>query len=145
EKESITKIRSIKESIEAVRLEASEAERVGNLQRVAELRYGRLPQLEKDLAAENSRLADLQNAQPMRGEEVTEQDIAAVVSKWTGVPVSRMIESETEKLRKMEERLHMRVIGQDEAVEAIADAIRRSRAGLSDPQRPSRCVVFFGD
>jgi ATP-dependent Clp protease ATP-binding subunit ClpB len=144
EKESITKIRSIKESIEAVRLEASEAERVGNLQRVAELRYGRLPQLEKDLAAENSRLADLQKGQPMLREEVTEQDIAAVVSKWTGVPVSRMIESETEKLRKMEERLHMRVIGQDEAVEAIADAIRRSRAGLSDPKRPIGSFLFVG-
>jgi ATP-dependent Clp protease ATP-binding subunit ClpB len=144
EKESITKIRSIKESIEAVRLEASGAERVGNLQRVAELRYGRLPQLEKDLAAENSRLADLQKGQPMLREEVTEQDIAAVVSKWTGVPVSRMIESETEKLRKMEERLHMRVIGQDEAVEAIADAIRRSRAGLSDPKRPIGSFLFVG-
>jgi ATP-dependent Clp protease ATP-binding subunit ClpB len=144
EKESITKIRSIKESIEAVKLEASEAERVGNLQRVAELRYGRLPQLEKDLAAENSRLADLQKGQPMLREEVTEQDIAAVVSKWTGVPVNRMIESETEKLRKMEDRLHMRVIGQDEAVEAIADAIRRSRAGLSDPKRPIGSFLFVG-
>ena len=144
EKEAITRIRSIKESIEAVKLEATEAERVGNLQRVAELRYGRLPQLEKELAAENTRLMDLQKGQPMLREEVTEQDIAAVVSKWTGVPVSRMIESETQKLRKMEERLHMRVIGQDEAVEAIADAIRRSRAGLSDPKRPIGSFLFVG-
>jgi ATP-dependent Clp protease ATP-binding subunit ClpB len=144
EKEVIAKIRAIKESIETVRLEAAEAERMGELQKVAELRYGRLPQLEKDLAAENSRLAELQKGHPMLREEVTEEDIAAVVSKWTGVPVSRMIESETEKLLKMEQRLHQRVIGQDEAVGAIADAIRRSRAGLSDPKRPIGSFLFVG-
>ncbi|MFY9551629.1 MAG: ATP-dependent chaperone ClpB [Thermoanaerobaculia bacterium] len=144
EKEVITKTRAIKETIEAVRLEAAEAERMGELQKVAELRYGRLPQLEKELAAENARLAELQKGHPMLREEVTEEDIAAVVSKWTGVPVSRMIESETEKLLKMEDRLHARVIGQNEAVKAIADAIRRSRAGLGDPKRPIGSFLFVG-
>jgi ATP-dependent Clp protease ATP-binding subunit ClpB len=144
EKDTIQKIGHIKESIEKVRLEATEAERQGELQRVAELRYGRLPQLEKELAAENARLADLQKGQPMLREEVTEEDIAAVVSKWTGVPVKRMIESESQKLLKMEERLHLRVIGQEEAVKAISDAVRRSRAGLSDPKRPLGSFLFVG-
>src|SRR5499427_2273043 len=144
EKELIQKIRQAKESIEDVKQQTVEAERQGELQRVAELRYGRLPQLDKELAAENARLADLQKGQPMLREEVTEQDIAAVVSKWTGVPVNRMIESETEKLRKMDERLHLRVIGQDEAVRAVSDAVRRSRAGLSDPKRPLGSFLFVG-
>ncbi|HEY3202179.1 MAG TPA: ATP-dependent chaperone ClpB, partial [Thermoanaerobaculia bacterium] len=144
EKETIQKIGQIKESIEKVRLEATEAERRGDLQRVAELRYGRLPQLEKELASENARLMELQKGQPMLREEVTEEDIAAVVSKWTGVPVSRMIESETQKLLNMEERIHMRVIGQEEAVRAISDAVRRSRAGLSDPNRPLGSFLFVG-
>jgi ATP-dependent Clp protease ATP-binding subunit ClpB len=144
EKETIQKIGQVKESIERVKLEAVEAERQGELQRVAELRYGRLPQLEKELAAENAKLAGLQKGQPMLREEVTEEDIAAVVSKWTGVPVNKMIESESEKLLKMEERLHMRVVGQDEAVTAIADAVRRSRAGLSDPKRPLGSFLFVG-
>jgi ATP-dependent Clp protease ATP-binding subunit ClpB len=144
EKETIQKIGQVKESIEKVKLEAVEAERQGELQRVAELRYGRLPQLEKELAAGNAKLADLQKGQPMLREEVTEEDIAGVVSKWTGVPVNRMIESESQKLLKMEERLHMRVVGQDEAVQAISDAVRRSRAGLSDPKRPLGSFLFVG-
>ncbi len=102
------------------------------------------PQLEKELAAENAKLAELQKGHPMLREEVTEEDIAAVVSRWTGVPVERMIESETQKLLKMEERLHARVIGQDEAVEAVAEAVRRSRAGLSDPNRPIGSFLFVG-
>src|SRR5205823_12183263 len=113
EKETIQKIGQIKESLESVRLEATEAERSGDLQRAAELRYGRLPQLEKELAAENARLAELQKGQPMLREEATEEDIAAVVSRWTGVPVTRLIESESNKLLNMEDRLHLRVIGQE--------------------------------
>ncbi len=144
EKEAIQKIGQVKESLERVKGEAVEAERQGDLQRVAELRYGRLPQLEKELAAENARLADLQNGQRMLREEVTEEDIAAVVSKWTGVPLNRMIESDSQKLLKMEDRLHTRVIGQDEAVKAISDAVRRSRAGLSDPKRPLGSFLFVG-
>ncbi len=144
EKERIQKIGQIKEALEKVKAEAVEAERQGDLQKVAELRYGRLPQLEKDLAAENARLADLQKGHPMLREEVGEEDIAAVVSKWTGVPVERMIESESQKLLKMEDRLHARVIGQDEAVKAISDAVRRSRAGLSDPNRPLGSFLFVG-
>jgi len=144
EKETIQKIGQIKETIESIRLQAAEAERTGDLQRAAELRYGRLPQLEKELAAENARLAELQKGQPMLREEVTEEDIAAVVSKWTGIPVTRLIESESNKLLKMEERLHLRVIGQEEAVRAISDAVRRSRAGLSDPRRPLGSFLFVG-
>jgi len=144
EKEVIQKSGQIKEAIERVKQEAVEAERQGELQRVAELRYGRLPELEKELAAENARLAELQKGQRMLLEEVTEEDIAGVVSKWTGVPVNRMIESETQKLLKMEDRLHSRVIGQEEAVKAVADAVRRSRAGLSDPKRPLGSFLFVG-
>ncbi len=144
EKESIQKIRQTKEGIEEARNAAVEAERAGDLQRAAELRYGRLPQLEKELAAQNARLADLQKGQPMLQEEVTEEDIARVVSRWTGVPVSRMLEAETQKLLKMEERLSERVVGQAEAVRAVSDAVRRSRAGLSDPRRPLGSFLFVG-
>ncbi|HLN92439.1 MAG TPA: AAA family ATPase, partial [Thermoanaerobaculia bacterium] len=145
EKEEIGKIRQIKESIETVRLQATEAEREGNLQRAAELRYGRLPELERELAANNTRLADLQKGgRPMLREEVTEEDIAAVVSRWTGVPVSRMLETETQKLLHMEDRLAQRIVGQREAVRAVSDAVRRSRAGLSDPRRPIGSFLFVG-
>jgi ATP-dependent Clp protease ATP-binding subunit ClpB len=144
EKTVIQKIGQIKEALEKVKQDATEAERQGELQRVAELRYGRLPELEKELIAENARLAGLQKGQPMLREEVTEEDIAAVVSKWTGVPVSKMIESDSERLLKMEDRLHERVVGQDEAVRAIADAVRRSRAGLSDPKKPLGSFLFVG-
>jgi ATP-dependent Clp protease ATP-binding subunit ClpB len=144
EKQEIGKIRQIKESIETVRQEAVEAEREGNLQKAAELRYGRLPELERDLAANNTRLGELQKGHPMLREEVTEEDIAAVVSRWTGVPVSRMLEAETQKLLHMEERLSERVVGQREAVRAVADAVRRSRAGLSDPRRPIGSFLFIG-
>jgi ATP-dependent Clp protease ATP-binding subunit ClpB len=144
EKEAIQKIRDTKGAIEEARNQAVETERRGDLQRAAELRYGRLPQLEKELAALNTRLADLQKGQPMLQEEVTEEDIAKVVSRWTGVPVSRMLESETQKLLKMEERLSERVVGQEEAVRAVSDAVRRSRAGLSDPRRPLGSFLFVG-
>jgi len=144
EKELIQKTSQTKEAIERVRQQATEAEREGNLQKAAELRYGRLPQLEKELAALNARLAELQKGQPMLREEVTEEDIAEVVSKWTGVPVSKMLEKEQQKLLHMEERLSQRVIGQKEAVTAVADAVRRSRAGLSDPRRPIGSFIFVG-
>ena len=144
EKELIQKTSQTKEAIELVRQQATEAEREGNLQKAAELRYGRLPQLEKELAALNARLAELQKGQPMLREEVTEEDIAEVVSKWTGVPVSKMLEKEQQKLLHMEERLSQRVIGQKEAVKAISDAVRRSRAGLSDPRRPIGSFIFVG-
>ncbi|HJW14824.1 MAG TPA: AAA family ATPase, partial [Thermoanaerobaculia bacterium] len=144
EKEAIQKIRQTKESIEEARNAAVEAERAGDLQRAAELRYGRLPQLEKELAGMNARLADLQKGQPMLQEEVTEEDIAKVVAHWTGVPVSRLLESETQKLLKMEDRLGERVVGQAEAVKAVSDAVRRSRAGLSDPRRPIGSFLFVG-
>jgi ATP-dependent Clp protease ATP-binding subunit ClpB len=144
EKESIQKIRQTKEAIEEARNAAVEAERAGDLQRAAELRYGRMPELEKELASQNARLADLQKGQPMLQEEVGEEDIARVVSRWTGVPVSRMLEGETQKLLKMEERLSERVVGQAEAVRAVSDAVRRSRAGLSDPRRPLGSFLFVG-
>ena len=144
EKEMIQKIRGIKEAIEAVRQQATEAEREGNLQKAAELRYGRLPELERELAAINARLAELQKGRPMLREEVTEEDIAAVVSRWTGVPATKLLETETRKLIHMEERLGERVVGQREAVKAVSDAVRRSRAGLSDPRRPLGSFLFVG-
>ncbi|MEO8190052.1 MAG: ATP-dependent chaperone ClpB [Acidobacteriota bacterium] len=144
EKEAIQKIRETKEGIEQTRQQALEAEREGNLQNAAELRYGRLPQLEGELAAQNTRLAELQQGAPMLQEEVTEEDIAEIVSRWTGVPVSKMLERETAKLLEMENRIGARVIGQREAVAAVSDAVRRSRAGLSDPRRPIGSFIFVG-
>ncbi len=144
EKDAITKNRQTKEAIERVRQDATEAERQGDLQKAAELQYGRLPALEKELADQNARLADLQKGQPMLKEEVTEEDIARVVSKWTGVPVTKLIEAESQKLLEMEDRLARRVVGQREAVEAVAEAVRRARAGLSDPRRPIGSFIFVG-
>jgi ATP-dependent Clp protease ATP-binding subunit ClpB len=144
EKEVIAKIRQTKESMEQTRQQAVESEREGNLQKAAELRYGRLPQLEKELADLNARLAELQKGHPMLREEVTEEDIALVVSRWTGVPVTKMLEKEQQKLLHMEDRLAERVIGQKEAVKAVSDAVRRSRAGLSDPRRPIGSFIFVG-
>jgi ATP-dependent Clp protease ATP-binding subunit ClpB len=144
EKEAIGKTRQVKEAIEKAKAEAVEAERAGDLQKAAELRYGRLPQLEKELSAADARLAELQKGRPMLREEVTEEDIAGVVSKWTGVPVTKLIESEQHKLLEMEKRLGERVIGQKEAVKAVSDAVRRSRAGLSDPRRPIGSFLFVG-
>jgi len=144
EKDVIAKVRQAKEAIEKAKAEAVEAERAGDLQKAAELRYGRLPQLEKELSGANARLAELQKGRPMLREEVTEEDIARVVSKWTGVPVTKLIESEQHKLLEMEKRLGERVIGQQEAVKAVSDAVRRSRAGLSDPRRPIGSFLFVG-
>src|SRR5205814_7495856 len=120
------------------------AERAGDLGRVAELRYGQALAVERELEQENARLAAIQRERKMLKEEVDEEDIAEVVARWTGIPVSRLMEGEVEKLVHMEERLHERVIGQGEAVEAVSNALRRSRAGLADPNRPIGVFLFLG-
>ncbi len=145
EKGAIDEIKSAKAELEEVQREAERAERDANLERAAELRYGRIPELEKQVSDGEAKLAELhRDGGSMLTEEVTEEDIAEVVSKWTGIPVSRLMEGEVEKLLHMEERLHERVIGQDEAVEAVSGALRRSRAGLSDPDRPIGSFLFLG-
>ncbi len=144
EKTIIQKIREAKEKIEQARVESEKAEREGRLERAAELRYGTLIELEKLLEKENKRLALLQKKQKMLKEEIDEEDIAEGVSKWTGIPVSRLMEGEKDKLSKMEERLKKRVIGQDRAIEIISNAIRRSRTGLQDPRRPLGSFIFMG-
>ncbi|MEK6530116.1 MAG: AAA family ATPase, partial [candidate division NC10 bacterium] len=144
EKTAITQIGKIKEEIEAARQGMADAERRGDLHRAAELRYGTLLELEKRLGAENARLAELQKSGKMLKEEVDEEDIAETVAKWTGIPVSRLLEGEVQKLVGMEERLARRVIGQDEAIRAVANAVRRARAGLSDPNRPIGSFLFLG-
>jgi ATP-dependent Clp protease ATP-binding subunit ClpB len=144
EKERIDRIRSLKGEIEAARGEFERAERDGDLERAAELRFGRLVELEKALEQENAGLEEIQREQKMLNEEVTEEDVAQVVSKWTGIPVSRLMEGEMAKLVHLEETLHRRVVGQDEAVSSVANAIRRSRAGLSDPMRPIGSFLFLG-
>ena len=144
EKESIARIRSTKESIETARAEAERAEREGDLQRASEVRYGRLPGLDRDLAEANEALQKLQSGLTMLKEEVGEEDIAEVVSRWTGVPVSRLMEGEIEKLIRLEDHLHRRVVGQDVAVAAVANAIRRSRAGLAAAGRPIGSFLFLG-
>ena len=140
EKEALDRIGEITQQIDALRMEAERAERDGNLQRVAEIRYGELPALESELEERDSQQA----ADSMVKEEVDEDDVAAVVGRWTGIPVDRLLEGETEKLVQMENRLHQRVVGQDEAVEAVANALRRARTGLQDPNRPIGSFVFLG-
>ena len=144
EKEAIDRIRSLKAEIEQVKGEAERAERDGDLQKAAELRYGRLIELDRTLAASNQSLAELQRDRKFLKEEVDEEDIAEVVSKWTGVPVSKLMEGELQKLVHMEEGLHLRVVGQDEAVEAVSNAIRRARSGLGDPNKPIGSFIFLG-
>lgn len=144
EKELITQIRTTKEKIEALRQEEKEAERRAELGKVAELRYGLIPAEEKRLAQLNVALAQVQKHQRMLPEEVTEDDIAEVVASWTGIPVTRLLEGEREKLLKMEERLRQRVVGQEEAVEAVANAVRRARAGIGEPNRPVGSFLFLG-
>src|SRR5918999_1374232 len=136
EKDAITAIRARKEELEAAKGEADRFEREGDLSRAAEIRYGRIPELERKVAESSTRLDELQSSQKMLKEEVDEEDVAEVVSKSTGIPVSRLMEGEVQKLVRMEDVLHQRVVGQEEAVAAVASAIRRSRAGLSDPNRP---------
>jgi ATP-dependent Clp protease ATP-binding subunit ClpB len=144
EKERIDAIRGTKAEIEETRQRFERAEREGELERAAELRYGTLVELDKRLEEENAALAELQKDRKMLNEEVTEEDVAQVVSTWTGVPVSRLLEGEMQKLVHLEAALHERVVGQTEAVEAVANAIRRSRAGLSDPNRPIGSFLFLG-
>jgi ATP-dependent Clp protease ATP-binding subunit ClpB len=139
EKESLQRVADIKRQLDELRMEAEREERQGNLARVAEIQYGILPELEKELAEREER-----SEAPMVKEEVDEDDIAAVVSAWTGVPVSRLLEGEVEKLIHMEERLHQRVVGQAQAVEAVANALRRARSGLQDPNRPIGSFIFLG-
>ncbi|MEW6556356.1 MAG: ATP-dependent chaperone ClpB [Elusimicrobiota bacterium] len=144
EKEVITKIRELKQGIEKTKIEEQQAERVGDLGKVAELRYGKIRELQKQLDDENKKLQEIQKNQKLLKEEVDEEDIAEVVSKWTGIPVSKMLETETQKLLRMEEALKRRVIGQDDAIVAISNAIRRSRSGLSEPNRPIGSFIFLG-
>jgi len=144
EKDAISKIRSIKERLESTKSEAQIAERDGNLAKAAELKYGTLIELEKTLEEENQKLEDLQSSQKMLKEEVDSEDIAEVVAKWTGIPVSRMMEGEKEKLLNMEERLSLRVVGQKKAISSVANAVRRARSGLQDPNRPIGSFIFMG-
>jgi len=144
EKKSISKISEIKERIEKTKQEMKEAEREVNYQKLAELQYGEMSHLEGELKKEEQRLAELQKNEKMLKEEVDEEDVAEVVSKWTGIPVSRMLEGEVEKLIHMEERLKRRVVGQDDAIVAVSNAVRRARAGLQDPNRPIGSFIFMG-
>jgi ATP-dependent Clp protease ATP-binding subunit ClpB len=144
EKRAITEIRDLKEQLEAARTEAERAEREGDLERAAQLRYSTMRDLEQEIEAKTRQLDALQGEQQMLKEEVDEEDIAEIVSKWTGIPVTRLMEGEMQKLVRLEDVLHERVIGQDDAVRAVANAIRRSRAGLSDPNRPIGSFLFLG-
>ncbi len=144
EKSAIGDARTLKQELEAVRLEVDRAQRGGDYTKASELQYGRVPQLEQKIRDEEARLATLQSGQRMLKEEVDEEDIAEVVSKWTHIPVTRLMEGEIQKLIHMETRLHKRVIGQDEAVVAVSNAIRRARAGLQDPNRPLGSFLFLG-
>jgi ATP-dependent Clp protease ATP-binding subunit ClpB len=144
EKESIQRIRSLKEKIEATKVEEQQAQRQGDLNRAAELRYGTLTQLQKELEEANRKLAELQKDQKMLKEEVDAEDVAEVVAKWTGIPVSKMLEGEIQKLLKMEDRLKARVVGQASAIHAVSNAVRRARAGLQDQNRPIGSFIFLG-
>jgi ATP-dependent Clp protease ATP-binding subunit ClpB len=144
EKEAIGKIRKLKEQIEQLKAEAERYERAGELAKVAEIRYGKIAQAERELNAAQERFATVQKDAPMLKEEVDEEDIAKLVSKWTGIPVGRLLEGEAQKLVHMEERLRQRVVGQDDALGRVANAVRRSRAGLSDAKRPIGSFIFLG-
>jgi len=144
EKEIIRKIQIIKSKIEEYKTEDLNAQREGNLAKAAEIRYGKLVELNKDLDQENTRLADIQKDNKMLKEEVDEEDVAEVVANWTGIPVSRMMESDVQKLIHMEERLKQRVVGQDEGIAAVSSALRRARSGLQDPNRPIGSFIFLG-
>ena len=144
EKQAIQSARELKEQLEQVRLAIEAAQRAGDYAKASELQYGRLPELEQRIREQETRLAELQKSQRMLKEEVDEDDIAEVVSKWTNIPVSRLMEGEIQKLIHMEERLHQRVIGQDESIAAVSNAIRRARAGLQDPNRPLGSFIFLG-
>lgn len=144
EKASVSRLRKTREAIEEVKLAIEKAERAYDLNRVAELRYGELPRLERELSVEQEQLGKKQDESRLLKEEVDEDDIAEIVSRWTGIPVSRLVEGETEKLLKLEELLHQRVVGQEEAVQAVADAVLRARSGIKDPNRPIGSFLFLG-
>ena len=144
ERNLVNKIQQDKVQIEQLKFEAERAEREGDYGRVAEIRYGKIQQLQDDIADVQERLAKTQGGNAMIKEEVTSEDIADVVSRWTGIPVSKMLQSEKDKLLHLEEELHRRVVGQDEAIQAVSDAVRRSRAGLQDPRRPIGSFIFLG-
>ena len=144
EKDTISDIKKIKKDLEILRIEAEAAETRADLSKAAEIRYGKIPDLEKNLEVKNKRLKKLQSSRRILKEEIVEQDIADVVSRWTGIPVSRMLEEETKKLIRIEDDLKKRIVGQDVAVKKIADTIKRSRAGIADPQRPIGSFIFLG-
>ena len=144
EKEVLSKIQQDKQQMEQLKFEAERAEREGDYGHVAEIRYGKLQQLQRDIDQQQEQLRNRQGAEAMVKEEVTPDDIADVVARWTGIPVTRMLQSEREKLLHLEDELHRRVVGQDEAIQAVADAVRRSRAGLQDPKRPIGSFIFLG-
>ena len=144
EKAEIEKMRTAKEQLEQARLELEQARQAGDLNKAAEIQYGRIPEIEKLLETEQARLAELQKDGVFLKEEVDEEDVAEIVARWTGVPVSKMLEGEMQKLVAMEENLRKRVLGQDEALEAVANAVRRARAGLQDPNRPVGSFIFLG-
>lgn len=144
ERELLTSIRSLKKQLESLRLEAETAEAKADLSKAAEIRYGKIPSITSELEIKNKKLEKLQRSRRILKEAITENEIADVVSRWTGIPVSRMLEEEAEKLGRMEEELGKRVVGQDEAVKKIADAVRRSRAGIADPNRPIGSFIFLG-
>ncbi len=144
EKAAIQQGRELKERLEQVKLEVERAQRAGDYAKASELQYGQVPQIEAQIKHQETRLSELQKTKSMLKEEVDEEDIAGVVGKWTGIPVTRLMEGEIQKLLKMEDRLHQRVVGQDEAIRAVANAIRRARAGLQDPNRPLGSFIFLG-
>jgi len=144
EKDAITRLQEKKAALEDARVDADQVTREGDLQRAAEIRYGNIPALEREIDAEKQRLAEIQSTAKYLKEEVDAEDVAVIVARWTGIPVSKMLESERDRLTKLESELHRRVIGQDEAVAAVADAVRRSRAGLQDPSRPVGSFIFLG-
>ena len=144
EKAILSDIKSIKKQLESLRMEADGAEARADLSKTAEIRYGKIPQMEKDLESKMKRLKTLQSSRRILKEEITEADIASVVSRWTGIPTARMLEEEAEKLNRMEDTLKKRIVGQDEAVKKIADIIKMSRAGISDPNKPIGSFIFLG-
>ena len=144
EKETVVDIRGIKKDLESLRLEAENAEMRADLSRAAEIRYGLIPDLQNKLDQKLSRLKKLQKSRRILKEEITEEDVASVVSRWTGIPLQKMLEEEMEKLAHMEDELHKRVIGQDEAIKKISDVVRRNRAGIGDPNKPIGSFIFLG-
>ncbi|MDZ4383323.1 MAG: AAA family ATPase, partial [Thermodesulfovibrionia bacterium] len=144
EKDIIQKIRALKEEIEKTKIEEEKAERQGDLGKAAQLKYGKMNELQKQLEGENKRLQEIQSKQKMLKEEVDEEDVAEIVSKWTGIPVTKMLEGDIQKLLHMEDRLKQRVVGQGEAIAAVSDAVRRARAGIQEPNRPIGSFIFMG-